>query len=94
MVYPPDGPREEGYNYQVMRDVHDLIRNSNGDRMFPPDQIPEDRYFVTPNGHVLSRCGRKGEDSNYPGVKGLVRIGYLDHQNYCKVQLQWKEDNR
>ena len=94
MVYAPDGPRVQGYNYQVMRDVHDLLRNRNGDRMFPPDSIPEDRYFVTPSGHVLSRCGRKGEDPNYPGVKSLVRVGYVSVKGYCEVGLSWKEGNR
>jgi hypothetical protein len=48
-----------------MRDIYDLVRNGRGDRFFEEGTVPQDLYYITPQGHALKRMGPKGEDPNY-----------------------------
>ena len=88
--FPPDVPKKRGYDYKIMRDIYDLVRNGNGDRFFEDGTVPQDLYYITPQGHALKRMGPKGEDQNFPDRRTLLRIGSIP-DGYCHVTVRYGE---
>ena len=88
--FPPDVAKKRGYNYRIMRDIYDLVRNGNGDRFFEDGTVPQDLYYITPQGHALKRKGPKGEDPSFPDRRTLLRIGSIQ-DGYCHVDVRCGE---
>ena len=85
--FPVDVQKKRGYDYKQMRDIYDLVRNGRGDRFFEEGTVPQDLYYITPQGHALKRMGPKGENPNYPDRRSLFRIGFIP-DGYCHVNVQ------
>ena len=85
--FPVDVQKKRGYDYNQMRDIYDLVRNGRGDRFFEEGTVPQDLYYITPQGHALKRMGPKGENPNYPDRRSLFRIGFIP-DGYCHVNVQ------
>ena len=88
--FPPDVPKKRGYDYKIMRDIYDLVRNGDGDRFFEDGTVPQDLYYITPQGHALKRMGPKGEDPNFPDRRTLLRIVSIP-DGYCHVTVRYGE---
>ena len=88
--FPPDVQKKRGYDYKIMRDIYDPVRNCNGDRFFEDGTVPQDLYNITPQGHALKRMGPKGEDPNFPDRRTLLRIGSIP-DGYCHVTVRYGE---
>lgn len=85
---PPVYPEDPTWgDYDVMRDLYYLKRNSRGDPFFT--DLPIDRYYITPRGEFLVRNGPKGLNPANQHIKSLNRCGSKNPHGYwvCKVAI-------